>query len=113
MQFPASCQSKWAFQLVPGTSREWRARRKEQDVQFDIAVQAAHVFVEGGAPRLTVPVDSGKHKDAGGSLSRVRFEVQVRHAVGDGRKGVYEDRFAQIYEIYSTASDIDEIILQS
>ena len=76
------------FKLSPSVKRSAKSAAPEgQAVEFDIAVQAAPAAAPGGAPRLMVPVGGGKGNERGNGLSRVRFEVQVHHAVGEGRKG--------------------------
>jgi hypothetical protein len=56
-------------------------------VHSGIAMQEAPAALPGGAPRLMAPMSNGKSKYADGGLSRVSFEVQANHAVGEGRKG--------------------------
>jgi hypothetical protein len=79
------------FKLAPSLKRSAKTPPDIGDaVQFDIAVQVTPAAAPGGAPKLTVPaMDAGsKSKHAkGDNLSWVHFEVNVHHAVGDGRKG--------------------------
>ena len=79
------------FKLNPSVQRSAKSPLTTGEaVRFDVAVQVAGPPAEGGPPRLTVPVlDTGsKSKNsAGEGLSRVRFEIHVHHAVGEGRKG--------------------------
>lgn len=79
------------FKLNPSVQRSAKSPlTKGEAIQFDVAVQAAPPASEGGPPRLLVPVlDTGsKSKNSSSEgLSRVRFEIHVHHAVGEGRKG--------------------------
>lgn len=79
------------FKLAPSLKRSAKTPPDiGESIQFEITVQVTPAAVPGGAPKLTVPVldagSKGKHAN-GDNLSRVRFEINVHHAVGDGRKG--------------------------
>lgn len=79
------------FKLNPSVQRSAKSPlTKGEAIQFDIAVQAAPPAAESGPPRLTVPVleaGSKSKNSASEGLSRVRFEIHLHHAVGEGRKG--------------------------